>query len=118
MVLVKVSGQDRKGKREGRVVRVIEPRDNDIVGRYFVDHDMGIVVPDDSRINQDILIPNHATAGARHGQLVVVKITRRPNKRTSPIGEITEILGDHMAPEWRLKSLFENMTFLMNGLKG
>ena len=98
VVLVKVSGQDRKGKREGRVVRVIEPRDNDIVGRYFVDHDMGIVVPDDSRINQDILIPNHATAGARHGQLVVVKITRRPNKRTSPIGEITEILGDHMAP--------------------
>tara|TARA_B100000700_G_scaffold16477_1_gene16318 strand:+ start:2136 stop:4493 length:2358 start_codon:yes stop_codon:yes gene_type:complete len=98
VVLVKVAGHDRKGKREGRVVRVIEPRDNDIVGRYFVDHDMGIVVPDDSRINQDILIPPQANAGARHGQLVVVKITRRPNKRTSPIGEITEILGDHMAP--------------------
>ncbi|WP_370259446.1 ribonuclease R [Idiomarina sp.] len=98
VVLVKVSGQDRKGKREGRVVRVIEQRDNNIVGRYFIDHDMGIVVPDDSRINQDILIPPQANAGARHGQLVVVKITRRPNKRTSPIGEITEILGDHMAP--------------------
>ena len=98
IVLIKPAGTDNRGRPEGRVVRVVEPRDSDIVGRYFVENDIGIVVPDDSRISQDILIPHADNAGARHGQLVVVTITRRPNRRTSPIGKISEVLGDHMAP--------------------
>ncbi|MFC0445290.1 ribonuclease R [Pseudidiomarina halophila] len=97
-VLVQEQGSDSKGRREGRIVRVIEPRQGGIVGRFFIDHDLGIVVPDDSRLNQDILIPEDARNGARHGQIVVVDITRRPNRRTSPIGEVSEILGEHMAP--------------------
>lgn len=97
-VLLKPAGTDNRGRPEGRIVRVVEPRDNDIVGRYFVESDLGIVVPDDSRISQDILIPKAENLGARHGQLVVVSVTRRPNRRTSPIGKVTEVLGDHMAP--------------------
>lgn len=97
-VLIKPAGTDNRGRPEGRVVRVVEPRDNNIVGRYFVENDLGIVVPDDSRISQDILIPHADNMGARHGQLVVVTITRRPNRRTSPIAKVTEVLGDHMAP--------------------
>lgn len=97
-VLIKPAGTDNRGRPEGRVVRVVEPRDSNIVGRYFVENDLGIVVPDDSRISQDILIPHADNLGARHGQLVVVTITRRPNRPTSPIGKIYEILGDHMAP--------------------
>ncbi len=97
-VLVQEHGTDSRGRREGRIVRVIEPNDSDIVGRYFVDHDIGMVVPDDSRLSQDILIPEADKGGARHGQIVMVRITRRPNRRTSPIGEIIEVLGDHMAP--------------------
>ncbi|MGM0525713.1 MAG: ribonuclease R [Pseudomonadota bacterium] len=97
-VLIKPAGTDNRGRQEGRVVRVVEPRNNDIVGRYFVEDNIGIVVPDDSRVSQDILIPDSDNMGARHGQLVVVSITRRPNRRTSPIGKITEVMGDHMAP--------------------
>lgn len=97
-VLVKKSGKDNRGKTEGRIVRVTEPRDRNIVGRYFIEHDLGIVVPDDNRISQDILIPDADKNGARHGQLVVVEITRRPSRRTSPIGHVTEVLGEHMAP--------------------
>lgn len=97
-VLIKASGKDSRGRTEGRVVRVTEPRDNNIVGRYFIEHNLGIVVPDDNRISQDILIPDADKSGARHGQLVVVEITRRPSRRTSPIGRVTEVLGEHMAP--------------------
>lgn len=97
-VLVQEQGKDSKGRREGRIVRVIEPREGNIVGRFFIDHDLGVVVPDDSRLNQDILVPEEARNGARHGQIVVVKVTHRPNRRTSPIGEVVEILGEHMAP--------------------
>ncbi|WP_278354524.1 ribonuclease R, partial [Idiomarina abyssalis] len=97
-VLVKPSGKDSRGRTEGRIVRVTEPRDSNIVGRYFIEHGLGIVVPDDGRISQDILIPDADKSGARHGQLVVVEITRRPSRRTSPIGRVTEVLGEHMAP--------------------
>lgn len=97
-VLVKEHGTDARGRREGRIVRVLQSRDGDIVGRFFVEHDLGIVVPDDGRINQDILIPEEARNGARHGQIVVVRITKRPNRRTSPLGAVVEVLGEHMAP--------------------
>ncbi|PTB88594.1 ribonuclease R, partial [Pseudidiomarina aestuarii] len=97
-VLVQEQKKDAKGRREGRVVRVLKPREGDIVGRYFVDHNLGVVVPDDTRINQDILIPEENKGAARHGQIVVVRITHRPNRRTSPIGTVVEVLGDHMAP--------------------
>ncbi|MGO1329595.1 MAG: ribonuclease R, partial [Idiomarina loihiensis] len=97
-VLVKTSGKDSRGRTEGRIVRVTEPRDSNIVGRYFIEHGLGIVVPDDGRISQDILIPDADKNGARHGQLVVVEITRRPSRRTSPIGRVSEVLGEHMAP--------------------
>src|SRR5690554_1989688 len=97
-VLVQPQGTDSKGRVEGRVVRVIEPRDGDIVGRYFVEHNIGTVVPDDSKICQDILIPEGQTNGARHGQIVVVQVTQRPTRRSSPIGTVTKVLGEHMAP--------------------
>lgn len=97
-VLVKTSGKDSRGRTEGRIVRVTEPRDSNIVGRYFIEHGLGIVVPDDGRVSQDILIPDADKNGARHGQLVVVEITRRPSRRTSPIGRVSEVLGEHMAP--------------------
>jgi ribonuclease R len=98
VVLAQETAKDAKGRREARIVRVIEPQQNDIVGRYFIEHDLGIVVPDDSRINQDILIPEHAKKDARHGQIVVARVTKRPSHRTSPIGEIVEVLGEHLAP--------------------
>lgn len=97
-VLVQQQGTDSKGRKEGRIVRVIEPRQGDIVGRYFIEHNIGIVVPDDSRICQDILIPEGHTNGARHGQIVVVEVTQRPTRRSSPIGTVTKVLGEHMAP--------------------
>src|SRR5690554_1677771 len=97
-VLVQPQNTDSKGRVEGRIVRVIVPRQGDIVGRYFVEHNIGIVVPDDSRICQDILILEGQTHGARHGQIVVVEVTQRPTRRSSPIGMVTKVLGEHMAP--------------------
>lgn len=98
IVLVQQQGTDSKGRAEGRIVRVIEPRSGDIVGRYFVEHNIGVVVPDDSRISQDLIIPEGQANGARHGQIVVAEVTQRPTRRSSPIGTITKVLGEHMAP--------------------
>jgi len=95
-VLAQPLGEDRKGRREGRIVRVLEPRTGQIVGRYFTDAGVGFVVPDDSRLSFDILIPPDAAMGARMGFVVVVELTQRPTRRTKAIGKVVEVLGDNM----------------------
>lgn len=96
VILAQAMGADRKGRREARVVRVLEPRTNQIVGRYFTEAGVGFVVPDDSRLSFDILIPQDALNGARMGFVVVVELTQRPTRRSKAVGNVVEVLGDNM----------------------
>ena len=57
-----------------------------------------MVVPDDSRLQHEIVIPPESTHAARMGQVVVVELTQRPRRKMSPVGKIVEVLGEHMAP--------------------
>jgi len=96
--VILVDRTDRKGRKEVKIIEVIEPRKAGIVGRFFVENNVAIVVPDDQRIKQDILINPDEKLGARHGQMVVVNISQRPSKRKNAIGNVVEVLGEHMAP--------------------
>ncbi len=96
--LVRITGTDHKGRREGSLVDVLERRNTRVVGRYTEEHGIGLVLPDNARISQDILIPPTDRAGARHGQIVTAEIVQPPDKRSQPIGRIVEVLGEHMAP--------------------
>ncbi|EKX93646.1 ribonuclease R [Aggregatibacter actinomycetemcomitans Y4] len=96
-VLAQANGFDRKGRPEVRIVRLLEANKKQIVGRFFLEQGIGYVVPDDSRITRDILIPEEARLGARMGQVVVVELNPRTAPFFQPIGKITEILGDNMA---------------------
>ncbi|PHM50860.1 ribonuclease R [Xenorhabdus miraniensis] len=96
VILAQPLRPDRKGRVEVRIVRVLEPKSSQIVGRYFMDAGMGFVVPDDSRLCFDILIPKEEICGARMGNVVVVELTNRPTRRTKAIGKIVEVLGETM----------------------
>ena len=96
-VLAQANGFDRKGRPEVRIVRVLEANKKQIVGRFFLEQGIGYVVPDDSRITRDILIPDNVRLGARMGQVVVVELHPRTAPFFQPIGKITEILGENMA---------------------
>jgi len=89
---------DKKGRKEIRIVEVLEPRTAPIVGRFLVDHNVAIVIPQDKRIQQEIIIPKEHRLTARSGQMVVIKLTKRPSKRGNAQAKITEVLGDHLAP--------------------
>ena len=93
-----VDRTDRKGRKEVKILDVIEPRKAPIVGRFYVDHHVCSIVAEDSKIKQEILIDPKAKLGARHGQMVVVELIQRPTKRSHAIGKVIEVLGDHMAP--------------------
>jgi len=96
--LASVTGTDRKGRREGAIVEVLEHNTESVVGRYFVEGGLGFVTPDNSRIAQDIVIPTENCGNAEDGQIVVARIIEYPTTRHQPIGKIVETLGDHMAP--------------------
>jgi ribonuclease R len=96
--VARVVGVDRRGRREGAVIEVLERNTEQVVGRLFSEGGIGFVTPDNKRITQDILIPPEAMAGAEPGQIVIAAIREQPTKRTRPIGEIVEVLGEHMAP--------------------
>ncbi len=95
--IVRITGVDRRGRREGALVEVIERNNESVVGRYLEESGVSFVVPDNSRL-QDVHIPTDQRNGAKSGQIVVAAITQQPNRRSQPIGRISEVLGDHMAP--------------------
>jgi ribonuclease R len=97
-VLARVSGIDSRGRREGFIVEVLEHNTQQLAGRFFEKSGAAFVEPVNKRMVQDILIPPHAVGEAKDGQMVIVGLTSQPTARTRPMGEIVEILGDHMAP--------------------
>ncbi len=98
VVRASVTGIDRRGRREGAIIEILEHNTESVVGRYFVEGGLGFVTPDNSRIAQDILVPPENSGDAEDGQIVVVSIVEYPTPRHQAIGKISDVLGDHMAP--------------------
>lgn len=108
LVLAQPGNIDRRGRREVRIVRVLESRKKQIVGRFFLENGFGYVVPDDSRIGRDILIPEEHRHGARMGQVVVVELQDRTSSFSQPVGVITEVLGENMAKGMEVEIALRN----------
>ncbi|MEE3169791.1 MAG: ribonuclease R [Pseudomonadota bacterium] len=97
-VAARVDRVDDRGRREGVIVEVLEHRTTQTVGRLFKESGIAFVVPENARINHEVLVPEEHIGEAYHGQYVVVEILRQPTIRTQPTGKVIEILGEHMAP--------------------
>jgi ribonuclease R len=97
-ILASVAGLDRRGRREGMVAEVLERNTHTVVGHFAEAHGIGQVKPDNRRISHDILVPPEARGNARDGQIVTVEIVEQPTRHQPPIGRVSEVLGDQMAP--------------------
>ncbi|MGL4318668.1 MAG: ribonuclease R [Pseudomonas sp.] len=97
-VLARVAGLDRRGRREGAIVEVIERAHETIVGRYFEEGGIGYVEADNPKIQQEVLVTPGRTGNAKIGQFVAIKITHWPTARFQPQGDIVEVVGNYMAP--------------------
>ena len=96
--IARVTGINKRNRKEGAIVDVIKRANQRIVGRLFTDAGADYVIPNNRRINQDMLIPPDGLMGAKNGQIVEIDITRQPHRHRPPIGKIVAILGDHLAP--------------------
>lgn len=97
-VAVRVAGVDNRGRREAVIVEIIQRNTTQIVGRFYTQGGSGYVVPDSRRITHEIMIHAEEMNTAVHGQFVVAEIIQQPDARQLPLGKITEVLGDHLAP--------------------
>ncbi len=93
--MVRMSGLDRRGRPEGKIVEVLDRRTQRLVGRVIQSSGVTIVAAEDKRVNQDILIPYHLDMGAKSGQVVMVELTEQPSAHAQPMGKIIEILGNY-----------------------
>jgi ribonuclease R len=97
-VMVRITGLDRRGRREGDVVEVLKRNTHTVVGRFYSENGVHFVTPDNKRLPNDIAVPAGESKDARHGQIVSIEIIQQPAKRSPPVGHVVEVLGDHMAP--------------------
>lgn len=97
-VLAYQSGMDRRGRAEAKIHEVVEHANATVVGRFFTEHGVGFVIPDNKRLTQDISIPLELAGNAHNAHMVLVEIVAFPSKRNQAIGKVLHILGDHMAP--------------------
>jgi ribonuclease R len=93
--MVRMSGLDRRGRPEGKLVEVLERRTQKLVGRVIRTSGVTIVAAEDKRVNQDILIPYHLDMNAKSGQVVMVELTEQPSLHAQPMGKVVEILGNY-----------------------
>lgn len=98
-VVARVEGYKDRGRREGKVIRVVKRAHKVVTGRFERGKGFGVVVPSDERILERIVIPPRETRGAVEGTIVTVEITRWPGRDTVPAGKVLEVLGDPEDPD-------------------
>ena len=98
------------GKRqEAQVVRIIARGMTQVVGTYDkASENYGFVVPDNTKLPQDIFIPKERSKGAMSGHKVVVEITDYGSEKKSPEGRVVEILGHVNDPGVDILSIVRN----------
>jgi len=96
--LVRIAGVDKKGRREGAVVEILQRNTHQVVGRLYKEDGFTYVVPDNKNIAQTVLVEKGGVGKAKQGQIVVAEIVEQPTKLHQPIGRIIEVMGEHMAP--------------------
>lgn len=96
--VARVIGVDYRGRREGAVVEVLERNTETVVGRFCEERGAFFIVPDNKRINQDIMVPADGCGEARAGQIVIAELIEQPSSQSRPLGRVKEVLGEHMAP--------------------
>jgi ribonuclease R len=97
-VAVRTSGVDSRGRPQGSIVEVLERNTREIVGRLYDESGICFLVPDNPRIGHRVLVPRDRLAGAKAGQVVLVKLIEQPTRTAQPLGHVTRVLGEHAAP--------------------
>ncbi|MDP5240994.1 ribonuclease R [Uliginosibacterium sp. 31-16] len=93
--LVRAVGVDQRGRREAKVIEVLERANTSVVGRVTVEAGVAMVLPENRRISQGILLAPGGKTKPKAGQVVTVELLQQPTQHSQPIGQIVETLGNY-----------------------
>lgn len=80
-------------KQEGEIIRILERANETVIGTYEGNGNFGFVIPDNHKLSYDIFIPKAGSMNAKDGHKVIVELTRWPEPRRNPEGNVIEVLG-------------------------
>lgn len=80
-------------RAEGEILAILERKNSKVIGVYEQTKAFGFVTPEDQKLHHDIFISKSNRNYAETGDVVVVEITKWPEKGRNPEGIIVEILG-------------------------
>lgn len=97
IVTVRPAGIDRRGRREGTVLDIVERAQSKVVGRFYMDRGVAILEPEDKRLNQSIVLEPDGVARFKpeSGQVIVGEIEVYPEQNRQAVAKIIEVLGDY-----------------------
>lgn len=97
IVTVRPAGMDRRGRREGTVLDIVERAQSKVVGRFYMDRGVAILEPEDKRLNQSIVLEPDGVARFKpeSGQVIVGEIEVYPEQNRPAVAKIIEVLGDY-----------------------
>ncbi|NSL54016.1 ribonuclease R [Uliginosibacterium aquaticum] len=93
--LVRVIGVDQRGRREAKIIEILERANTRLVGRVKVEAGVAMVLPENRRISQGILLAPGGKIKPKAGQVVTVDLLQQPTQHSQPIGQIIETLGNY-----------------------
>ncbi len=102
-VVCRIEASHKNGRREGRVIRVLERAHFTIAGSFDQLRHGGYVIPFDDRITHDFHIDDDGTMDANDGDAVIAKIVEYPSRHRRAQAKITKILGDCNDPQVEIK---------------
>ncbi len=93
IVRVRMYGSSRQDHPEGQVLEIVERGHNQFVGTYHSGNKYGYVIPDDIKVQIDLIIPYGNENGAQEGHKVVAEIEEWTHHGMNPSGRIVQVLG-------------------------
>lgn len=81
------------GRKQARVVEIVERHKTEFVGTLEKTSEGFFLVPDDKRMYRDIFILEEKVKNAKEGDKVQVKIVEWPDPSKSPKGEMIRVIG-------------------------
>ncbi|MDA9719439.1 ribonuclease R [Betaproteobacteria bacterium] len=97
-VIVKIYPGRKNQRTDAVILKVVKRAQQDLVGRLVFENGLYLVVPEEKRINHDIVVSKNNLRTAKIGQIVVVSLIDQPTKVTPPIGQIIEVVGNSDEP--------------------
>ncbi len=107
-VVVRVADNEQGDalRPEGKIIRILQRSDRDIVGTLKTTGKFLYVLPLDPVYAKDFYV--HDTGGAQEGDRVVIKFTQWQNRHVNPEGRIVEVLGPATEPSVDTKSIIRH----------